>query len=305
MAHSNVEPASSAEKSKLADVELVGSGIEESIDVSGSLASYVKVRLEAPSTFPATSRARNAHVVVGVDGEVGRREGIRPCAGRQVGVDPDLGRAREGTAVPVVAALVADGELDLSDSRSSVEVRPAEAGDGAARIPGGDVVEAGGGRERDRRGRRCGVELEGAARRRLGVADGVAGADADGVVAVGGEVGGVEVVGPVAGGEVGVVPDFGGAGEGGAVPVVARALADGDLDLGHAERRAVAVGAAEAGSRAAGVPLGRACSSRGRRGRRAWSRGLWCRRARCTKRWWRRCCRRCRWRARRRCGCRR
>ena len=58
MAHSNVEPGSSAEKSKLAEVELVGSGMEESIDVSGSLESNVNVRLDAPSTLPATSRAR-------------------------------------------------------------------------------------------------------------------------------------------------------------------------------------------------------------------------------------------------------
>ena len=62
MAHSKVEPGSSAEKSKLAEVELVGSGIVESIDVSGSVESKVKVRLDAAWTFPAMSRARTRTV---------------------------------------------------------------------------------------------------------------------------------------------------------------------------------------------------------------------------------------------------
>ena len=54
-----------------------------------------------------------------------------------------------------------------------------------------------------------------------------------------------------------VVPDLGGAREAGAVPVVAGALADGDLDLGDAGAGAVGVGAAEAARGTAGVPLGR------------------------------------------------
>ncbi len=58
MAHSKVAPGSSAEKSKLADDEFVGSGMLESIVVSGSLASNVNVPLEAGSTFPAASLAR-------------------------------------------------------------------------------------------------------------------------------------------------------------------------------------------------------------------------------------------------------
>ena len=62
MAHSNVEPGSSAEKSKLAEVELVGSGMDESIDVSGSVESNVKVRLDAAWRLPATSRARTRTV---------------------------------------------------------------------------------------------------------------------------------------------------------------------------------------------------------------------------------------------------
>ncbi len=95
---------------------------------------------------------------------------------------------------PVVAAVVLDGDLDLGDAGGAVEVRPAKTRDGAARVPGGDVVEATGGREREGRGRRGRIELERTVGGGLRVADLVAGADADGVVAVGGEVGGVEVV---------------------------------------------------------------------------------------------------------------
>ena len=62
MAHSKIDPPSSAEKSKLADVEFVGSGMLESIDVSGSVESKVKVRLDAAWTFPAMSRARTRTV---------------------------------------------------------------------------------------------------------------------------------------------------------------------------------------------------------------------------------------------------
>src|SRR4029079_4038110 len=71
-------------------------------------------------------------------------------------------------------------------------------------------------------------------------------------------------------GEACRVPDLGARAEGGPVPVVARALADGDLDLLHA-RGPIRVRAAEADGRAAGVPTGRGVArARGReRPRRA------------------------------------
>ncbi len=56
--HSKVEPGSLEEKSKSASVEAVGSAGLESMVVCGAARSIVNVRLEAVSTFPATSVAR-------------------------------------------------------------------------------------------------------------------------------------------------------------------------------------------------------------------------------------------------------
>ena len=56
--HSKVEPPSLEEKSKSADVELVGSdGLESSV-VWGAAVSKVKVRIGPPSVLPASSVAR-------------------------------------------------------------------------------------------------------------------------------------------------------------------------------------------------------------------------------------------------------
>ena len=117
----------------------------------------------------------------------------------------------------------------------------------------------------DGRLRRGPVDRERPARRSLDIRRVVHCADADRVAPVRREAAGREGVRPVAGGERGVVPELGSAGEAGAVPVVARALADGDLDLGHAGARAVRVGPAEAVRRAAGVPARRVVRSGGRR----------------------------------------
>ena len=62
MLHSKVEPGSFEEKSKVAFGELVGSGWTESIVVSGSVASKSKVREDADSVLPASSRARTRTV---------------------------------------------------------------------------------------------------------------------------------------------------------------------------------------------------------------------------------------------------
>ena len=60
--HSNVEPPSLEEKPKSADVDPVGVGGFESMVVCGASGSIVNVRLEGPSTFPATSTARTRTV---------------------------------------------------------------------------------------------------------------------------------------------------------------------------------------------------------------------------------------------------
>ena len=62
MRHSKVEPPSLEEKSKSASSVPVGFDGEESIVVCGAVVSYVKVRLEGASTFPATSVARTRTV---------------------------------------------------------------------------------------------------------------------------------------------------------------------------------------------------------------------------------------------------
>ncbi len=58
MRHSNVELPSSEEKSKLPDVEAVGSAGLASIVVCGGVVSYVKVRVGPPSVLSASSVAR-------------------------------------------------------------------------------------------------------------------------------------------------------------------------------------------------------------------------------------------------------
>ena len=60
--HSNVEPPSLEEKSKLALVEAVGSEGLESIVVCGAARSIVKVRVEGDSTLPEMSVARTRTV---------------------------------------------------------------------------------------------------------------------------------------------------------------------------------------------------------------------------------------------------
>ena len=62
MRHSNVEPPSLEEKSKLAPVEAVGSAGLESIVVCGAARSIVNVRVDGLSTLPATSVARTRTV---------------------------------------------------------------------------------------------------------------------------------------------------------------------------------------------------------------------------------------------------
>ena len=62
MLHSKVEPGSLEEKSKVAFGELLGSGCDESMLVSGSVASKSNVREEAASVLPASSRARTRTV---------------------------------------------------------------------------------------------------------------------------------------------------------------------------------------------------------------------------------------------------
>ena len=134
------------------------------------------------------------------------------------------------------------------------------AGAGVGRVGGdghGDAAQrrsVGGGGQRAGGSRR--VEGEGPARGRFRVPDAVDRPHAHGVRAVRREIDGIEGVRPVAAGERGVVPNLASAREPGAVPVVAGALADGDLDLGDAGAGAVAVRPAEPRGGAAGVPAG-------------------------------------------------
>ena len=209
----------------------------------------------------------HADGVVIVGGEVGGVEGVGPVARGESRVVPDFGGAREGGAVPVVARAAADGDLDLGDPGRGVGVGAAQPFSRAACGPARRVVAAGGRREAGGRARRRRVVREGGARRGLDVARVVSGADANRVRAVRREVGGVEVVRPVAAREGGVVPNFSGAGEAAAVPVVAGAAADGDLDV-HDAHAGVGVGAAEAGCRAARVPFGGRVAAGVRRERR-------------------------------------
>ena len=123
----------------------------------------------------------NAHRVVAVAGEVARGERERPRGGSG-GEPPVLRAVGEGGAVPVLVVRVAlDRDLDR------VERGAARVGGRAAEVvPGRGVVEAGCGREGDRRARVGRVDRPGeAGGGRVGVAGGVGGAHLEGVRALG------------------------------------------------------------------------------------------------------------------------
>ena len=210
-------------------------------------------------------------VVAGGDGERGRRaRGGRvdhPGEARRGGVG--VAGGVRGAHVEGVAAVGQAGVvLRARARRPGAAVAPAlEGGAGLVRREGrssGRSTRSGRRDRVDRRLRSSRVVREGEARGSGRVAGDVGRAHAHGVAAVGGEVGGVEAVLPVAAGDGGVVPDLGGAREAGAVPVVAGAAPDGDLDLGDAGR-GVGVGAAEPARRAARVPARRVVVLRGLR----------------------------------------
>ena len=260
---------------------------------------------------PARARLRVVRVVLrahvdgvgAVGGEARRCEAVRPvAAGERRGLE-DLAAAGERGAVPVVAGALADGDLDRLHAGGRVGVRAAEAVRGATRVPSRVRVVAARGREGEERARVRRVVGEGPARGRLDVGGVVGRAHADGVAAVGREARRRERVRPVAGGEGGRVPDLARAREGAGAPVVARALADRDLDRRDAGG-CVRVRAAEADVRSPRSSR-RCCRRRPRRGRSSSSSGRPCRPSRCSSRPSRPCCRRRRSRARRRCGCRR
>ena len=247
----------------------------------GSVSSMRNVREGPLSVLPASSVARTWTTYWPSAGKLAAGKAYDQLPAAQRRREVGLGAGVEGVAVPVEAVRDAlDADLDVGHAGAAVGLGPAEADRGAARVPAGRGVLTAGCREGEARARVGRVVREGAAGGGLGVADIVARAHADGVVAVGGEVCRVEVVRPVAGGEGRVVPDLGGAGEVRAVPVVAAALADGDLDLGDAGAGAVGVGAAEAGGRAAGVPARPRCSSPRQPGSSWSSWGQSCRRPR-------------------------
>ena len=136
-------------------------------------------------------------------------------------------RAR-GVAAAVDLALEGRASLGRAEGEACVRGRRRVRGIGVDRRVGGDAVD----RER-------------AARGRLDEIDVVGRAHADRVGAVGREARGGEGVGPVPAGKGCRVPDLAARAERAGAPVVARALADRDLDLLDARRR-VGVRAAEA-----------------------------------------------------------
>ena len=197
-----------------------------------------------------------------VRGEARCREGVRPVAACERRGLEDLAAAAERRSVPVVARALADRDLDGLDAGGRIRVRAAEAVGGAPGIPVHVLIGGARGREREERARVRRVVREAPARRRLSVRRVVRCLDADRVGAVRGEARRREGVRPAAACERRGLEDLAAAAERRSVPVVARALADGDLHLLHA-RRCVGVRAAEADRPAARVPARGVVHARG------------------------------------------